>query len=131
MKVSHVIPIIIVVMIVTWCITSISNVQKAKNREGIILSPDKSKSLEFVNTMGTYQVLVNYHKHFMVTGSNVTSGDFQIDDLKLSWIGNDSILIEHVPGINFNSKETELYFFRNQVIVQYEELNMKQLDSQN
>ncbi|MBK6498033.1 MAG: hypothetical protein IPG48_08180 [Saprospiraceae bacterium] len=121
MKKVNFIIILLAVIIITWIGSSIRNVQNAKSRVGIILSPDKTKSVEFINAINTSQILMNYHKAFTVGGSNVVSGDFKEEDINLKWRDQNTLIIEYPKGIELNNKEDELYFFGEIVQINYKE----------
>ena len=108
---KYVIPLIILSLILTWLLSSLSNVNKAKNREGIVLSPDKSKSVEFIEAIGTSQLMMNYHKSLFVGGSNIVSGNFNENEMRIKWLNEDSLLIEYPESVQLRNQESELYFF--------------------
>ncbi len=123
MKKRNAILMIVGVVILTWFISSYLQVQQARNRDGIILSPKKTKSVEFVNSIGTFQVMMNFHRKFVVAGSNVASGNFNENDIHLDWIDENTVLFKYPKGITLRNNEDEIYFFGETVNIVYEELN--------
>lgn len=125
MKKVSVILAIIVVVILTWLGSSMINVQKAKNKEGIFLSPNKSKSVEFINAIGTSQLLMNFHENLIVGGSNIVSGNFNEAEIGIKWQNENTLLIEYPQGTALNHKEEELYFFGDTVKINYKKISEK------
>ena len=122
MKVKWFLLILVVIMLGTWLITSILNVHQAKNREGILLSPNQSKSAEITNNLGLTTVMVNFHKNLIVGGSHVASGNFLIDDIKLDWLNDDTLRIKVKKILDFRKKEDQVQLFENVVYIKYEGL---------
>ncbi|MEP6793410.1 MAG: hypothetical protein ABJB16_03725 [Saprospiraceae bacterium] len=108
-------------IILFWAFTSYKSVQKAKNREGIILSPDKSKSVEIINSLGTTQVLMNFHKRFIGGGSNVFSGDIDINEIFLKWTDDNHLIVTVPSNSVIRNRENTIKFFGEIVHVEYHE----------
>ena len=122
MKRRTLIIVIVCVVLLTWFGTSILNVYQAKNRDGVFLSPDRSRSVEFVSLAGTSQLLMNFHKSLTVGGGNIVSGDFNENDIELEWKGDDTLIIQYPQSLQLQNKEDEIYFFNEKVKVEYREL---------
>ncbi len=122
-KKSNFFIILIFVFIGTWIGSSMMNVHKAKNREGIILSPSKNKSVEFINGINTSQLMMNFHRNLTVGGSNIVSGNFDRNDIEVIWQDENTLIIEYQKGTKLNSREGEVYFFGDIVKVIYREVN--------
>jgi hypothetical protein len=122
MKVKWFLFILVAIMLGTWLITSILNVHQAKNREGILLSPNQSKSAEVTNSLGSTNVMVNFHENLIVGGSHVASGNFLIDDIKLDWLNDDTLRIRAKKILDFRKKEDQVQLFENVVYIKYEGL---------
>ena len=120
MKVKWVILILTCIMVVTWLITSFLNVHQAKNREGILLSPNQSKSAEVINNLGSSTIMVNFHKNLIVGGTQVATGNFLIDDIKLVWLNDDTLKIEAKKIFDIRNKEDKVQLFGNIVYIKYE-----------
>lgn len=99
------------------------NVHKAKNREGIILSLSKNKSVEFINGINTSQLMMNFHRNLTVGGSNIVSGNFDRNDIEVIWQDENTLIIEYQKGTILNNQEAEIYFFGDIVKVIYREAN--------
>lgn len=121
MKVKWFLLILVAILLGTWLITSILNVHQAKNREGILLSPHQSKSAEVINSLGSTNVMVNFHENLIVGGSKVAAGKFLIDDIKLDWLNNDTLKIRVKKLIDIREKEDKVQLFDNVVYIKYEE----------
>ena len=122
MKVKWFLFILVAIMLGTWLITSILNVHQAKNREGILLSLYQSKSAEVTNSLGSTNVMVNFHENLIVGGSHVASGNFLIDDIKLDWLNDDTLRIRAKKILDFRKKEDQVQLFENVVYIKYEGL---------
>lgn len=121
MKIIYYICLFLLTFVLFWAFTSYESVQKAKNRKGIILSPDKSKSVEIINSFGTTQVLMNFHKRFIGGGSNVFSGSIDKNEILLNW-ADDTHLIVTVPSNSvLRNRENTVKFFDEIVHVEYHE----------
>ncbi len=121
MKRKYVIPLVVLSVTLAWLLSSLSNVNKAKNRDGIILSPAKTKSVEFIEAIGTSQLMMNYHKSFIVGGSNIVSGDFNENEMRIKWMTEDSLLIEYPESVQLRNQEFELYFFGESTVILYQD----------
>lgn len=122
MKKSNLILLLFIVVVSTWIGTSILNVQNAKNRKGIILSPNMSKSVEFINANGTSQLLMNFHKNLTVSGSNIASGNFDANEIKVIWSDEYNLSIEYPNGVKLRNKEEEIYYFGEIIKINYKEI---------
>ncbi len=120
MKVKWFLLILVAIMLGTWLITSILNVHQAKNREGILLSPNQSKSAEVTNNLVSTTVMVNFHENLIVGGSQVASGKFLIDDIKLDWVNDDTLRIRAKKILDFRKKDDQVQLFENVVYIKYE-----------
>lgn len=121
MKIIYYICLFLLTIILFWAFTSYKSVQKAKNREGIILSPDKSKSVEIINSLGTTQVLMNFHKRFIGGGSNVFSGDIDINEIFLKWTDDNHLIVTVPSNSVIRNRENTIKFFGEIVHVEYHE----------
>lgn len=122
MKKSTFIIFILSVFIITYISFSLLNVHNAKKKEGIVLSPNKTKSVEFFDEFGTEQIFMNFHKHFIVGGSNVASGKFDKQNVELEWIEDNTLIIRTPENTIFSSKETKVGFFKEEVKIIYEDI---------
>lgn len=125
MKEVSVILVIVVVLILTWLGSSMINVQKAKKKEGIFLSPNKNKSVEFINAIGTSQLLMNFHENLIVGGSNIASGNFNETEVGIKWQNENTLIIEYPQGTELNHIEEELYFYGDTVKINYKTISEK------
>ena len=96
------------------------NVHEAKNRQGILLSPNKSKSVEIINILGRSQAMMNFHKNLIVGGSNIVSGNFEKDEVIMEWKDENTLVFKSSKDIKLTNKEEEIYFFGEIVKVNYE-----------
>ena len=108
---------------IAWLAGTLMAVHKAKNRAGILLSPDKSKSVEIIDWGSNSQAFMNFHKRFIVAGSNITSGDFKENEIVMEWRDNKTLIIKHPKGTAFRNKEEELYFIGELTKIEYQELS--------
>ena len=122
MKRSHFITFIILIIITTFIVASIINIYKERNREGIILSPSKYKSVEISDSLGTTQILMNFHKYFIVGGSNVAYGEFDKNKAEFEWQDENNLIIRLPSNAVLRSKETKVQFFQEIVNIKYEEI---------
>lgn len=114
--------IITAVVILTWLASSMWNVKKAQKRVGVLYSPNKSKSVELIKKYNSTQIMLNFHETLLVSGSNVASGNFDINDIGLSWYDENTLMIKYPKETKFNSKENQIYFLGDFVDVQYKEI---------
>ncbi len=121
-KTSFIITLILVV-VVTWLGFSMMNVQKAINRPGILLSPNKSKSVEIFGDQGRSQAFMNFHKGIMVGGSNITAGNFEKNQIVMEWQDENTLILKAPKDTKFFNREDEVYFFGDLVTIKYEKLN--------
>lgn len=121
MKIIYYICLFLLTIVLFWAFTSYTSVQKAKNREGIILSPDKSKSVEIINSLGTTQVLMNFHKRFIGGGSNVFLGDIDINEILLKWTDDNHLIVTVPTNSVIRNRENIIKFFGDIVHVEYHE----------
>ena len=98
------------------------SLHQSRSRDGIILSPDKKKSIEISEFFGTNQIIINFHKLLRIGGAGVASGNFEIDQIEIEWIDNNIVLIKYPKGIEFNSKEDHSGFFGDSVEIRYREI---------
>lgn len=122
MKKYNLILFLFIAVVSTWIGTSILNVQNAKNRKGIILSPNKSKSVEFIDAIGTHQLLMNFHKNLTVSSSNIVSGNFDVNEIKVKWSDENNLSIEYPNGVKLRNKEEEIYNFGEIIKINYKEI---------
>ena len=54
---------------------------------------------------------MNFHQTYLVGGGNITSGNFEKSDIKVSWKDDNSLVIEYPKHINFFQQETQIQFF--------------------
>ena len=120
MKSKHLIFVVCLTVLLVWGLSSTLNVQRIKSREGILLSPQESKSVEYINVLGSSQLLMNFHKNFLVGGSNIVSGDFEQNEIEYYWTDENKLTIEYPQDTRFNTKEEEIYFFGDTVKIQYQ-----------
>ena len=94
--------------------------ERQKNRDDVIYSPDKNKSIEIIQGVGTNQLILNFHKFITVGGSNVAVGDFDSNQISTKWDGNNHLIVLNPLNIKLRSKETIIKFFSEEVSVSYE-----------
>ncbi len=111
---------ILSVVIITWLGSSMMNVYEAKKRTGtIILSPNKSKSIEYINSRGQSILQFYYHKYVIVTSEVIASGEFNKSDLKITWPEETTIILESPNAANFEYRKDETFAFGETINILY------------
>lgn len=120
MKQKHFLLLLLIVFLCVWIFGSLSNVSRAKNRPNIMLSPDKSKSAEVVDGIGSTQILVHFHKTFTVASSTIASGSIDKDSLSMHWQNDSTLVIKTALSDVYTSRETHSQYFTESVNVMYD-----------
>ena len=111
--------LVLIVVSAASIFSSYTHVKQAQNREGIILSPDKSKSVEIIEIGDSSQAIVNFHKRFAVGGSNLASISFDPDRIEFKWLDENNLRVTVRKGARLSAKEDEIYFLGETVKVEY------------
>lgn len=102
-------------------VISISSVKEAQSREGIILSPNNKKSIEFISSKDRTQVLANFHKLFFIGGGNVVVINTKPDNIQIEWIDNDNLKVRCPKDSSIEFKNDVVSFFNESINIIYEE----------
>ena len=119
LKKSKKILLLIATFIITWLSLSYLDLQEARNKKELILSPDENKSVEIFKSIGTNQIFLNFHRLLMSSGSNVASGEFDVEKIEIEWIDNNKVLVKYPRDSKFITKNNNIKFFSTNVEIRY------------
>lgn len=111
--------LLVLSVIGTWFLGSINNVSKAKSRFNVVYSPDRSKSVEMIQAIGTNQIMMNYHKNLIVSGSSILSGTFDTSRIEVIWESNQLVYIALPKESVINDSEDSARFFNETIFIKY------------
>lgn len=99
-------------------------------REGVIFSPEKSKSIEFINppSSGTNtQLLVNFEKGWIKGAAGVFAIDAHEEELVVKWIDEEHLWVEYPVQKEFHQQNDTLQSFKERLYVQYQSYDSCQI----
>jgi len=109
----------IIFFIPIFILGSFISVIQARNGSGKILSPDKTKNIQFFRHENQTHIFCNFHKLFRIGGSNVAFLNVDTCDIKVRWIDNHSLEIRHPKNAEISPPISDPYFFGDTFTVTY------------
>jgi hypothetical protein len=97
-------------------------VNEAANRPGVIMSPEKTKSVDLISYDHGTQIFIQFHKGLMAGGSNAGVIHTDSSRINIEWLGEHTLHVDYPPGAEVTSKEDVVYFFRDSVTVHFREI---------
>lgn len=110
-----------------YIIGSFLSVFEARRGDEKILSPKKTKNIEFHSRNNETQIMCNFHKIFRIGGSHVALINADKSTITAYWIDDHSVEIKYPnqaevkfhAHANISNQENSIYFFGDTVIVSF------------
>ncbi|WP_373549527.1 hypothetical protein [Haliscomenobacter sp.] len=124
--------LIVRVLLSFWLLSLLACASSTESilREGVIPSPEKTKSIEFINPPSSginTQLLVNFEKGWIKGSAGVFAINALEEELVVKWIDEEHLWVEYPAQKEFHQQNDTLQSFKERLYVQYQSYDSCQI----
>ena len=124
--------LIVRVLLSFWLLSLLACASSTESilREGVIPSPEKTKSIEFINPPSSginTQLLVNFEKGWIKGSAGVFAINAHEEELMVKWIDEEHLWVEYPAQKEFYQQNDTIQSFKQMLYVQYQSYDSCQI----